>query len=257
GQGRAAAAPGGQPFHLDPISAQLALERECPPEDLRIERACQPAVGGDRQQRDAADVLPALEQRQPHRAGGLGGDAHQLEHPVGVGPHRVDARFGSTEAGRGDELERLGDLLRIADGADPTLQVLDGGHYETSDSSFTAKVSANFSISWRSFSWASSESTFSSRKPSLPAKIAATSSSSAQGWYCGWFRVATIRSPRASVFCVAGSSSEPNCENASSSRYWARSSFSRPATDRIAFVCAFPPTRETEMPTLIAGRTPE
>jgi hypothetical protein len=31
----------------------------------------------------------------------------------------------------------------------------------------------------------------------------------------------------------------------------------RPATFFIAFVCAFPPTRETEIPTLIAGRTPE
>ena len=31
----------------------------------------------------------------------------------------------------------------------------------------------------------------------------------------------------------------------------------RPATFLIAFVCALPPTRDTEMPTLMAGRTPE
>ena len=91
----------------------------------------------------------------------------------------------------------------------------------------------------------------------IPAKIATTCSSIGHGLYCGWLSVATIRSPRASVRCVAWSSSEPNWANASSSRYWARSSFRRPATWRIAFTWALPPTRETEMPTLIAGRTPE
>ena len=91
----------------------------------------------------------------------------------------------------------------------------------------------------------------------MPAKIATTCSSRGHGWYCGWFSVATIRSPRASVRCVCGSSSEPNWAKASSSRYWARSRRRRPATFLIAFVWALPPTRETEMPTLIAGRTPE
>ncbi len=41
------------------------------------------------------------------------------------------------------------------------------------------------------------------------------------------------------------------------SRYWARSRRRRPATAFIAFTCAEPPTRETELPTLIAGRMPE
>ena len=91
----------------------------------------------------------------------------------------------------------------------------------------------------------------------MPAKIAATCSSNGHGEYCGWFSVATIRSPSASVRCVTASSSEPNCAKASRSRYWARSSRRRPATFFIAFVWALPPTRETEMPTLIAGRTPE
>ena len=91
----------------------------------------------------------------------------------------------------------------------------------------------------------------------IPAYSATTCSACGQGLNCGWFSEATMRSPRASVFWVAWSSSEPNWENASSSRYWASSSRSRPATFRIAFVCAEPPTRETEVPTLIAGRIPE
>ncbi len=90
-----------------------------------------------------------------------------------------------------------------------------------------------------------------------PAKIATTCSSRAQGENCGWLRVATIRSPRPSASRVAWSSSEPNCAKASSSRYCERSSFNRPATWRIARTWALPPTRDTETPTLIAGRTPE
>src|SRR4051812_8537297 len=65
-----------------------------------------------------------------------------------------------------------------------------------------------------------------------------------------------MRSPLARVRWVDGSSSDPNCANASSSRYWARSSFNRPATLRMARTWALPPTRETEMPTLMAGLTP-
>ena len=66
-----------------------------------------------------------------------------------------------------------------------------------------------------------------------------------------------MRSPRASAFCVSGSSSEPNWEKASSSRYWASSSRRRPATFFIALVWALDPTRDTEVPTFTAGRTPE
>ena len=65
-----------------------------------------------------------------------------------------------------------------------------------------------------------------------------------------------MRSPRSSWCCVALSRSEPNCAKAASSRYCARSRRSVPATCFIALVCAAPPTRDTEMPTLIAGRTP-
>jgi hypothetical protein len=65
-----------------------------------------------------------------------------------------------------------------------------------------------------------------------------------------------MRSPRVSCAWVALSRSEPNWANAASARYEARSSRSRPATLRIALIWALPPTRDTEMPTLIAGRTP-
>jgi len=66
-----------------------------------------------------------------------------------------------------------------------------------------------------------------------------------------------MRSPRVNWARVALSRSLPNCANAASSRYCARSSRSLPATFFMAFVCAFPPTRLTEIPALIAGRTPE
>ena len=54
----------------------------------------------------------------------------------------------------------------------------------------------------------------------------------------------------------AASRSEPKAAKASSSRNCARSRRRRPAIFFIAFVCAEPPTRDTEIPTLIAGRTP-
>ena len=84
-----------------------------------------------------------------------------------------------------------------------------------------------------------------------------TCSSTAIGERSFWFSVLTSRSPRASVACVSASRSEPNWAKASRSRYCESSSFSRPATFFIGLICALPPTRDTEMPTLIAGRTPE
>lgn len=47
-----------------------------------------------------------------------------------------------------------------------------------------------------------------------------------------------------------------NLEKDSSSRYCAWSIFSVPATRFIALIWALPPTRETEMPTSMAGRLP-
>ncbi len=66
-----------------------------------------------------------------------------------------------------------------------------------------------------------------------------------------------MRCPRAREAWVDLSRSEPNWEKAASSRYWARSRRRRPATAFMAFTWAAPPTRETEFPTLMAGRMPE
>src|SRR5438093_1494081 len=84
----------------------------------------------------------------------------------------------------------------------------------------------------------------------------ATWRSTGSGSYCPCFKSSTIRSPRVSWSWVALSKSDPNWKNAASSRNCARSRRSRPATFFMAFVCALPPTRETEIPTLIAGRMP-
>ena len=91
----------------------------------------------------------------------------------------------------------------------------------------------------------------------MAAKTWTTWSSTGSGERSFWFSVATSRSPRASVRWVSGSRSEPNCAKASRSRYCDSSSFRRPATFFIGVICALPPTRDTEMPTLMAGRTPE
>src|ERR1035437_4210572 len=60
--------------------------------------------------------------------------------------------------------------------------------------------------------------------------------------------------PRLSCCWEDLSRSLPNCANAASSRYCARSRRMPPAMDFMALVCALPPTRLTEIPTLMAGR---
>ena len=52
------------------------------------------------------------------------------------------------------------------------------------------------------------------------------------------------------------SRSLPNCANDCNSRYWLYTSFSLPATCFMALICALPPTRDTEMPGLTAGKMP-
>jgi hypothetical protein len=76
----------------------------------------------------------------------------------------------------------------------------------------------------------------------MPAKIATTCSSVGHGAVLRLVQGRDHPLARASVRRVASSSSEPNCANASSSRYWARSSFRRRRPGAIAFTCAFPPT---------------
>ena len=96
----------------------------------------------------------------------------------------------------------------------------------------------------------------SSMSPWPTAKIVATCSSMGQVAAVVCFRTSTVRSPRASCALVPASRSLANWAKASSSRYWARSRRSLPATFFMAFVWALPPTRLTEMPTFTAGRTP-
>jgi hypothetical protein len=68
--------------------------------------------------------LPPLHQRQvAERRGGARGTDHQLLHPVGVRPHLLDPLLRTTQPRAGDELERLGDLVRVADGGDPPADV--------------------------------------------------------------------------------------------------------------------------------------
>src|SRR6266852_18992 len=86
--------------------------------------------------------------------------------------------------------------------------------------------------------------------------MTATCSARGTGWYLSCLSSSVRRAPRSSWLRVCVSRSEANCAKAASSRYWARSSRSWPATWRMAFVCASPPTRETLMPTLSAGRWP-
>src|SRR5260221_10859670 len=73
-----------------------------------------------------------------------------------------------------------------------------------------------------------------------------TCCSTGMGSYCPCFSTSTVRAPRSSWRFVAASRSDANDENASSSRYCARSRRRRPATERIAFTCADPPTRRSE-----------
>src|SRR5216117_1134984 len=82
-----------------------------------------------------------------------------------------------------------------------------------------------------------------------------TCRSTSMGWYWGCFNTSTTRAPRASCFWVAWSSSEPNCANASSSRYCARSSRSRPATCFIALIRRYEGPGDTKDPAIRRSRT--
>jgi len=107
--------------HLLTRGLRVAHLGERPPQDLRIERAGETAVAGDWDNRNGRDRVSPLEQGQPHGARGLRRARHQLEHPVGVGSHRLDAHLRPAEARRGDELHRSCQLARIRDGSDASL----------------------------------------------------------------------------------------------------------------------------------------
>ena len=84
----------------------------------------------------------------------------------------------------------------------------------------------------------------------------ATCSPTGIGLYCGWMSSWLFLRPLSRVIAVTLSISDENLEKASSSLYWAWSILSVPATFFIDFFWAEPPTRDTEMPTLMAGRKP-
>ena len=91
----------------------------------------------------------------------------------------------------------------------------------------------------------------------VPSHSETTSRSTGNGEYWPCLSSSTSREPRSRVARLEASRSEENEAKASSSRNWARSRRRRPATDFMALIWADPPTRDTEMPTLMAGRTPE
>ena len=289
---------------LPPTSQRTAIPSACSScssandvaQHLGVERAREAAVAGQRQDRDRARLAAAggAAARAPRRPRGPSRpSAPASGRRRAASPRSAPARGA---AGAGDQLHRLRDLARVADRADPPLDVLLGSHglgapgarTPGRDSSSTLKPCSKLLQLLVEAAVSSSESSFG--LADLPVDRALRAHVLAQlvlearhlagrdlvqvavdagedrhhllldaatGWYCGWLSVATIRSPRASVRCVAASSSEPNWANASSSRYWARSRREAAGDHRIAFIWALPPTRETEMPTLIAGRTPE
>ena len=91
----------------------------------------------------------------------------------------------------------------------------------------------------------------------VPAQSETTCSSTGNGEYCGCLSSSTSRAPRSSWAREAASRSDANAANASRSRYCDSESLSWPATFFIALTWAAPPTRDTDRPTLMAGRTPE
>ena len=225
------------------------------------------------------------------------GASHQarqeLAHLDGIRPRGREALLRAAQLGRGDELHRLGDLLRGLDGADPPLDVAQCRHGPpaasgrldprdamnsvlaslmplasasriSSVSSFLLAISGMSAAYWRerngyrnSSKLRTSSTGTSSSSPCVPAKMMATCRSTVSGAYCPCFRSSTMRWPRASCCWVDLSRSEPNWAKAASSRYWARSSRSLPATCLHGLDLGRAPTRETDSPTLTAGRTPE
>ena len=127
---RLALAADDEPAHVLALAAQAPLEREARPEHLRVEAACEAAVAGDGDDRDRLHVA-LLEERQVPDGRARARDAlHQLSHRVRVRAHRLDPRLGAPQAGARDELQRLRDLARVPDRADPALQVLDRCHQQ-------------------------------------------------------------------------------------------------------------------------------
>ena len=93
-------------------------------DDVRVERAGEPAVAGDQQQSDLRHALVLFEDRQ---VGDVPGRFGRLpRHPpdrVGVGAQRLDPLLGTAQTSRRDQLERTSDLLDVLDRADAVAYV--------------------------------------------------------------------------------------------------------------------------------------
>src|ERR1044071_5319043 len=98
----------------------------------------------------------------------------------------------------------------------------------------------------------------SSKKPLFTANRVSAISHTCSGWYCGCFMSSVTMRPRSSCLRVAWSRSEANCAKAASSRYCASARRTPPPVSLrfMILVWAAPPTRDTEMPALMAGRMP-
>ena len=285
------APPHAHPADLLALGAKLALQRDGPPKDLRVERAREPAVCRERNDRHGLLLVALLQQREPaHRGARASRSGHQLEHAVRVRTHVLDARLRSLELRRGDELERARDLPGVPDRSDPPLDVLDGGHGQpTSESvSSTWKDCWTFLISASSFAASSSGRSPLSRISSrtVPsARRCSTSSSAKRGTsvdrnvveeavhacvehrnlFLGRNRlvlrlVEERHHPLTASKGVPGRFVEVGAELSERLQLTVlRQIEAQPARDlfhRLRLALELP-TRETEIPTLIAGRTPE
>src|SRR6202000_648775 len=83
------------------------------------------------------------------------------------------------------------------------------------------------------------------------------SSSIGNGEYCACLSSSTSRAPRSSWAREAASRSDADAAHDSRAGNWDRDRLGWPATFFMALVWAAPPTRDTDRPTLMAGRTPE
>jgi hypothetical protein len=96
-------------------------------DDVRVEPAAQPLVGGDHHHQDAV-VAVVLEQRVRLGVARVARAVQDLHHLPRVRTRREHGLLRAAELGRGDHLHGLRDLLRVLDAADPASDVDECGH---------------------------------------------------------------------------------------------------------------------------------
>jgi len=125
---RRALPPDDRPDDLVPRLALLPLELERAPQHLPVERPGEAAVAAEDDDPDLPLLAPLHERQVAKRRRLARGADHELLHTVCVGPHLLDAVLRAPQARARDELERLRDLARVADGGDPPPDVLEARH---------------------------------------------------------------------------------------------------------------------------------